>query len=119
MAQAHADRLYLGETVKIKFDLVQKMKKMNSTYPKTSADYDEEFLFHLIKGIFAREEIIATNKTQKLTSLKKDQLKFLKCNYNNAFVANIIRNNNIPFFSTVFGAGSANRQRRISRTNFT
>lgn len=54
------------------------LKKMNSAYPKTSPDFDEEFVFHMVKCFFSREEIIESHNTKKLNPLKKDRLKFLK-----------------------------------------
>lgn len=64
--------------LKLKLKLVETLKKMNSTYQKTSADYDEEFLFFAIKGIFTSKEITESSAVNKLTPLNRDKLAFLK-----------------------------------------
>lgn len=78
--QTYGDRLYLAETLKLKLDLVQVLKKMNSVYPKTTPDFDEEFLFHVVRGLFSEEEVLESDRTQKLIPIKPfiDRLKFLK-----------------------------------------
>lgn len=76
--QTYGDRLYLAETLKLKLDLVQVLKKMNSVYPKTTPDFDEEFLFHVVRGLFSEEEVLESDRTQKLIPIKGDRLKFLK-----------------------------------------
>lgn len=80
--QAKGDRLYLHETVKIKLSTVECLKKMNSTFPKTSCDYDEEFLFHLLKEVFTKNELRLCGKSSSLRTLKAEKLKLTKGSVN-------------------------------------
>lgn len=64
---------------------------MNCNYPKTSADYDEEFLFLAIKGIFPKNEIVETSIEKKLTSLNREKLAFLKGSFHKSFKSVRIR----------------------------
>lgn len=80
LLKSDGDRIYLDGTLKICLSLLHTVKNMNCTYPKTSSDFDEEFLFHLIKAFFSKDEVLACHSTGKLTPLKRDKLKMLKGN---------------------------------------
>lgn len=76
--QAKGDRLYLDHTVKIKLSTVDFLKRMNSTYPKTTSDFDREFLWNLLKGVFTKDELKACGNASSLLGLKRDKLKLVK-----------------------------------------
>lgn len=78
LIQTRGDRLYLDEKLKVKISLVETLKAMNQNYPKTSADFDEEFLFLAIRGLFSAEEIAECSAQQKLIPLNRQTLAFLK-----------------------------------------
>lgn len=75
--QGKGDRFYLDE-VKIELSTVQLLKKMNSTYPKTSSDFDRVFLSHLLEEVFTKDELKQMGKSSTLRNLKPDKLKLTK-----------------------------------------
>lgn len=87
--QTEADRLYMNETLKIKLRHVIHLKNMNQLYPKTNEDFDEEFLFYLLKSVFDKGELKLCSEGSSLLPLNKPRLVFVKgkdnskwpCNY--------------------------------------
>lgn len=51
---------------------------MNSTYPKTTSDFDKEFLWYLLNGVFTKAELKLCGNASSLRTLKPDKLKFVK-----------------------------------------
>lgn len=72
------DRLYLERTVKIRLKMVDQLKKMNSNFPKTSVDYDSEFLRHLLNEVFTKQELKDCGKSSKIRNLKREKLQLAK-----------------------------------------
>lgn len=54
------------------------LKKMNTSYPKISSDFDGEFIRHLLKSIFSEEELNDCSKSSSLRDLNRPKLKFAK-----------------------------------------
>lgn len=76
--QSKGDRLYLDEGIKLNVQLVETLKKMNSTYPQQTSDYDAEFIYNAMKPMFSRAELGGCLKFNSLHYLKKDFRSFLK-----------------------------------------
>lgn len=76
--KANGDRLYLNESLKLKVDLVEVLKKMNSTYPKNSTDFDAEFLHRAMKPMFSRDELKKCFDANNLRRLDVTTFRFLK-----------------------------------------
>lgn len=72
------DRLYLDEELKLKLSLVELLKNMNSKYPKTSADFDTEFLYRAVQPMFSRDEMKKCIHSNNLRQLNASHLRFLK-----------------------------------------
>lgn len=78
LLKTKGDRLYLNEKLKLSVDLVEVLKKMNSTYPKNSADFDTEFLQRAMKPMFSRDEMKMCIGANNLRKLDVSNLRFLK-----------------------------------------
>lgn len=76
--QTKGDRYYLGEEVKLSLNLVNVLKKMNSNYPESSADFDMGFITRLLGGIFRKGELEKCAKLSSLKSLNRPKLTFAK-----------------------------------------
>lgn len=76
--QTKGDRYYLNETLKLRNGLVETLQKMNSTYPRNTADYDVEFLCRTVKSIFGKDVLQKFSKSRNLRDLTRSHLKFLK-----------------------------------------
>lgn len=70
--------MYLDHTVKIKLRTVDLLKKMNSTYPKATSDFDKDFLWCLLNGVFTKDELKLCGNASSLRTLKPDKLKLVK-----------------------------------------
>lgn len=79
--QSKGDRYYLDGEVKIKLHTLQRLKKMNSTYPKTSADFDEEFLSILLQAIFGKEALLQCGQHNSLKHFNRPKLQLAKGTY--------------------------------------
>lgn len=66
--------------LKLKLKLVQELKKMNTTYPTSTGDYDFIFLKQLACSVFKKEELKKCGKSEVLTPLNRCHLKFVKGN---------------------------------------
>lgn len=82
-------RLYLNKTVKLHFNKVEHLKKMNSTYPHSTIDYDAIFLTHLLSAIFTKSLLASVVKKSSMKLLPRDKLKFVKGNFSN--ITNVSR----------------------------
>lgn len=80
--QADGDRYFLNGSIKIKRDVVQTLKNMNSSPITNQAEYDYRFISYLIGEVFSRKTleqsaVYSSNKTGKFNSLDKDQYSFV------------------------------------------
>lgn len=76
--QAKGDRLYFDNTVKIKLGTVELLKGMSSTYPRSTSDFGSEFLLHLLKAVFTKNELRLCGKSSSLRKLKNDKRNLVK-----------------------------------------
>lgn len=76
--QSKGDRVYLDGKIKLKFDFIQRMKKMNDVYPKTHQDYDAEFIFYMVDAVFSKNELKPILTTPSLRLLDREKLSFIK-----------------------------------------
>lgn len=76
--QEKGDRFYLDKDVKISLGVVNILKKMNMSYPKTSSDFDGEFLQHLLKSVFNEKELLECSSASSLKKLNGPKLKLAK-----------------------------------------
>lgn len=72
--------MYLDEAVKLKLSLVNMLKKMNTSYPNISEDFDRAFIHHLLRAIFSNEEMKKFADTSSQRSLPKPKLQLAKGN---------------------------------------
>lgn len=78
--QDKGDRYYLDGEVKFSLNLINILKKMNTSYPKNSPDFDVEFVRHLLKGILSQEQLSDCSKASSLRCLDRPKLKLAKGN---------------------------------------
>lgn len=83
--QSVGDYCYLWETLKLKYDLVQQLKRMNDSYPQSHADYDTHFLFLLAKAVFAKKELKSCSSSSSLVKFDKQRLKLVKGSFHDSF----------------------------------
>lgn len=76
--QSRGDRYYNDDEIKLSLHSVTVLKAMNSTYPNSSRDFDKDFLFHLLREVFTREELVDCAKSSTLLKLNRPKLKFVK-----------------------------------------
>lgn len=74
--QNNGDRYY--GNVKLRLSLVQLLKKMNSVYPKTSSDFDLEFLRYVLREIFTKVELRNCASSSSLRALNPSKLQVAK-----------------------------------------
>lgn len=70
--------MYLDNVVKLPLFLVETLKAMNAIYPKTSSDFDMEFLNRLLRGIYTKAELKNCASQRSLKVLNVAKLKFSK-----------------------------------------
>lgn len=70
--------MYLHETVKFKLKTIELLKRLNSTYPNTTTDFDRAFIAHLLKAVFTKYELKECGRSTSLRSLKRDKLQLAK-----------------------------------------
>lgn len=68
----------MAETVKLRWKTVDALRKMNSTYPSSTGDYDGIFLNMLLEEVFTKNEIRLCGKEKKISSLDVVKRKFVK-----------------------------------------
>lgn len=76
--QAAGDRFYLNETVKLRIGLIERLKKMNETYPKMHLDYDSHFMAHIMNALFTREELERCVHTGLIKHFSIAKMKLIK-----------------------------------------
>lgn len=54
------------------------LKKMNSTYPKTTSDFDREFLSHLLKEVFTKKDLKESGRLSMIRNLHRNKLQLAK-----------------------------------------
>lgn len=59
------DRFYLKGKVKLTADLVATLKNWNSSYPRLTAEFDGQFLSHLLDAVFGRKVLAASSVSGK------------------------------------------------------
>lgn len=76
--QTKGNRLYLDGTLKIKFDKIGRLKKMNDTYPKCTQDYDGNFVLCLLNAVFNKKMLRAVGDSSSLRTFPVVELQFVK-----------------------------------------
>lgn len=76
--QRNGDRYYLGDSLKLKSNLIEVLKKMNSTYPSSTIDYDKLFLFDLLQAVFTKADLKKCGLRGTIQHLDRGKLKFVK-----------------------------------------
>lgn len=76
--QSAGFRYYMDGKIKLSPETINKLKKLNDTYPSCTDDYDIRFLFHLLKAVFTNDEIIQCSQTSSIQYLDRAKLKFVK-----------------------------------------
>lgn len=54
------------------------LKKMNTTYPYTSSDFDGEFIHKIMKAVFTKKDLTECTKALSLRGLNRSKLKLVK-----------------------------------------
>lgn len=52
---------------------------MNSTYPNTSSDFDEQFLTILLRAVFSKEDLKMSGQLSTIKNLNRAKLQLVKC----------------------------------------
>lgn len=68
----------MGEKIKLSQETIASLRKANDTYPLNTVDYDERFLFNLMKAVFSKNDLIKCGQTSKINHLDRDKIKFVK-----------------------------------------
>lgn len=67
--QSRGDRLYLKDSLKIKLEAIQLLKRMNVNYPQNHEDFDEMFLFQAMRALFTEADIKLCAESKSLKSI--------------------------------------------------
>lgn len=76
--QSSGNRLYFNETLEIKLHAIKQLKAMNNSYPESTIDFDEKFVYILSFAVFDKNEMDNCLNSDNLKNLNQDRLKFVK-----------------------------------------
>lgn len=79
MKQSSGDRIYFDKFV-VKLSTVEKLKLDMITYPESTPDRDEEFLYNLSVAVFSLDEVKKFLSNGNLLAFDADKLKFVQGN---------------------------------------
>lgn len=68
----------MTETIKLRWKTVDALRKMNSSYPSSTVDYDDIFLRMLLEEVFTKNELRLCGEEKKISSLNEVKRKFVK-----------------------------------------
>lgn len=68
---------------------------MNESYPKSSTDFDQEFIIHLLNGVFEEDVLKKCYASANLKTVPQTLLKFVKFVYNERVGSDKIRQKKI------------------------
>lgn len=67
--QTKGDRQYLAVDLRIKYQIIELLKKFNDNYPQSSLDYDKKNLYHLLRAVFSCKDLKACGKKESVVCL--------------------------------------------------
>lgn len=62
----------------MKLGVVERLKKMTNNYPTSTVDFDQIFLYHLLREVFTTEEIVQCGVTSRIRHMKTAKTSFVK-----------------------------------------